>query len=162
MTTTKLNSCGCKSILIAMLMVFSLKAQEILKLNQTYKFATPMVLFTENQFDKLDILLADTLKYQKKIVSFEEQITVMDSIDSLLKKTISDCDKQFSLCNQKIVESNEKFSLSENKNKLYVDQIKSLQLEVEKCNKIKPSRLTWFGVGFMSGVGVVIIGAIFL
>jgi len=75
-------------------------SQVILYPDSTYTFNELKICINENQFNKIDSIIGDTLKYQNTIYLLEKKISVQDSIEYHLRTKINILETRENICNQ--------------------------------------------------------------
>jgi hypothetical protein len=150
--------------LLILALTFSTFSQTVLKPNQAYTPKDTMVVFTVAHFNKLDSILADTVRYQKQIGLLNQKGRVSDSLEGVCKGQLQNCNTQVQLFQSEKVLYTSRDSLLTQKALVYKGLVDDLQKQVN--NDIKKvgffNDVFWFGAGAVVGVASVYISSLAL
>jgi CRISPR/Cas system-associated protein endoribonuclease Cas2 len=137
---------------------------QILKPNQTFTAKDTSVVLTAKQFNKLDSLLGDTLRYQKHISLLNTQAKVSDSLEGAYRKELQNDNTQIQLFQIKETLYKGQDSLLTQKAQVYKDLVTDLQKQAGTTAKGAGffNNSFWFGTGALVGVVAVYVSSIIL
>jgi hypothetical protein len=136
-------------------------SQQILTAGKNYKFTAPMVVFTVEEFEKMEAAWSDDSLNVEKIRLLQAKVEVMDSTEKALDDRVFLLDRQIVLQKGKLDLSVEREGLFDQKIKiykgLYEDTDKALQRVRGKSGFF--NNTFWFGFGTVTGVGLTYLGS---
>jgi len=148
------------------LMITAVSAQDILIINpsQPTTFKEKRVCLTENQFVKLDSMLADTARYQKQIGLLKQGAATSDQLVKEYQAQINDKQKTLQLLMAKDSLRILNQSLCDQKIDIYKKFSSDLQKDLKKEQKGTGffNNTFWFGTGTIVGVAIMYLGSLIL
>lgn len=152
-----------RNFLFFMLLLVSVAfSQDVIKANKQYTPKEDMVVLTEQQFNKLDSLLGDTLRYQKKVELLQFDVSKTDSINKKLESQLINLQEQIKGYVAKDSLSVLRMGLYEEKSNVYKGLFVDMQKQLDK-SKGKTgffNNTFWFGTGVVVGGATLFVGSL--
>jgi hypothetical protein len=153
-----------KILMFVALIFFSAFSQTMLYPNKPYTPKDTLVGFTVKQFNKLDSLLADSVRYQKQISLLKVESKISDSLEGAYKIQLSNSNSQIQLFQTEKILYKGQDSLLTQKALIYKGLVDDLQKQVDANSKKTGffNNTFWFGTGAVVGVVVAYLSSIML
>ena|SRR4030042_2118928 len=150
-----------KVLPIILLLSLTILSQEILETGKNYKFDKTMVLFTVEQFNKLEAAWSDDSLNIEKIKLLQNKIEIMEQLEKELNDNIFLLERKNTLQKDKLDLSIDRDSLVNKKVLIYKDLYEETDKELKKRMGKSGffNNTFWFGIGTVIGIGLTYLGS---
>jgi len=148
-------------MIIVIAIVFTVYSQQILDAGKNYKFAEPMVAFTVEEFEKIEVAWTDDSLNVEKVKLLQQKVEIVEKTNFELNNRIFLLDRKVILQQGKLDLGVDRDILLNKKIIVYKDLFNETDKELQKRRgKLGFFNNTfWFGFGTVVGIGVMYLSS---